>query len=339
MPDVEELDARITSTLNRIIHNSQFKKRISLEEQKAQKQDRFTTWSTSTSGWLEPTIPSRNIPNLFTIDFRNDDIQEIWFEMGRNSIINDANPIWWHLEELLQIKKTSLRNSRPCWNCLIWRFIRKNWIWLSHIKDNGEQRYRTESSNSEFLRVVMEILKGTSWSRIRGQNSVDKRFWELVGSGKPTDNVLKETIAISVTTLKSVQKWHTRILLRVLSCWQYERKTSITRSLRGMSPSGRISRRSCKEFLKGTWPNSFCEKWHPPECLFYKFESGCRIWESACIHICWRRMSITIKQDDQSTILTKQIHDNWDAYSRIWSPRILHRFYGRAQTCRNRSNV
>ena len=25
--------------------------------------------------------------------------------------------------------------------------------------------------------------------------------------------------------------------------------------------------------------NSFCERWHPPECLFYKFESGCRFGE------------------------------------------------------------
>ena len=41
MPNFEVLDARIASALNKIIHNSQFKKRISLEEQKAQKEDRF----------------------------------------------------------------------------------------------------------------------------------------------------------------------------------------------------------------------------------------------------------------------------------------------------------
>ena len=41
MPDFEVLDARIASALNRIIHNSHFKRRISLEEQKAQKEDRF----------------------------------------------------------------------------------------------------------------------------------------------------------------------------------------------------------------------------------------------------------------------------------------------------------
>ena len=35
MPNFEVLDARIASALNRIIHNSSFKRRISLEEQKA----------------------------------------------------------------------------------------------------------------------------------------------------------------------------------------------------------------------------------------------------------------------------------------------------------------
>ena len=40
MPKFEVLDARIASALNKIIHNSHFKRRIGLEEQKAQKQDR-----------------------------------------------------------------------------------------------------------------------------------------------------------------------------------------------------------------------------------------------------------------------------------------------------------
>ena len=30
---------------------------------------------------------------------------------------------------------------------------------------------------------------------------------------------------------------------------------------------------------KGTCTTPFCEKWHPPECLFYKSESGCRFGE------------------------------------------------------------
>ena len=48
---------------------------------------------------------------------------------------------------------------------------------------------------------------------------------------------------------------------------------------KGKSPSGRMFRLPCKDHLKGTCTNSFCEKWHPPECLFYKSENGCRFGE------------------------------------------------------------
>ena len=60
---------------------------------------------------------------------------------------------------------------------------------------------------------------------------------------------------------------------------QSERNASRTRSPRGKSPSGRMSRWPCKDYLKGTCTNPFCEKWHPPECLFYKTKSGCRFRE------------------------------------------------------------
>ena len=60
---------------------------------------------------------------------------------------------------------------------------------------------------------------------------------------------------------------------------QSERKPSRTRSPRGKSPRGRMSRWPCKDHLRGTCNNSFCEKWHPPECLFYQTKSGCRFGE------------------------------------------------------------
>ena len=37
MPDFEVLDAKIASALNRIIHSSHLKRKVNLEEQKAQK--------------------------------------------------------------------------------------------------------------------------------------------------------------------------------------------------------------------------------------------------------------------------------------------------------------
>ena len=41
LPNFEVLDARIASSLNKIIHNSQFRRRISLEEQKAPERGPF----------------------------------------------------------------------------------------------------------------------------------------------------------------------------------------------------------------------------------------------------------------------------------------------------------
>ena len=64
------------------------------------------------------------------------------------------------------------------------------------------------------------------------------------------------------------------------STQQSVRNASRTRSPGGRSPSGRMSRLLCKDYLKGTCTTPFCEKWHPPECLFYKSKSGCRFGET-----------------------------------------------------------
>ena len=46
-----------------------------------------------------------------------------------------------------------------------------------------------------------------------------------------------------------------------------------------------MSRWPCKDYFKRTCTNSFCGKWHPPECLFHKSENGCRFGEKcACVH-------------------------------------------------------
>ena len=40
-----------------------------------------------------------------------------------------------------------------------------------------------------------------------------------------------------------------------------------------------MARLPCKDYLKGICTIPFCEKWHPPECMFYKSEKGCRFGE------------------------------------------------------------
>ena len=80
MPNFEVFDARIASALNKFIHNSNFKRKISLEEQKAQKEDRFLRGRQIAYLIYEQfrvTDDSvENYTDLFTILLRNDDIQE-----------------------------------------------------------------------------------------------------------------------------------------------------------------------------------------------------------------------------------------------------------------------
>ena len=54
------------------------------------------------------------------------------------------------------------------------------------------------------------------------------------------------------------------------------RSVSRKRSIKGKSNPGIILRQPCRYYLKGTCTRSPCEYWHPPECQFYKNESGCK---------------------------------------------------------------
>ena len=82
MPNFEVLDARIASALNRIIYNSHFKRKVNLEEQKAQKEDSFLRGRQIAYliyEYFRVTGANDSVENyadLFTIAFRNDDVLE-----------------------------------------------------------------------------------------------------------------------------------------------------------------------------------------------------------------------------------------------------------------------
>ena len=85
------LDARIASALNKIIQNSYFRKKVSLEEQKAQKEDRFLRGRQiaymiyddfGVTGVHDTVL---DYADLFTITLRHDDVQE--FDTGWDEIL------------------------------------------------------------------------------------------------------------------------------------------------------------------------------------------------------------------------------------------------------------
>ena len=134
---------------------------------------------------------------------------------------------------------------------------------------------------------------------------------------------------------------------------QGERNGSRTRSPRGRSPSGRMSRLPCKDYLKGTCTNSLCEKWHPPECLFYESENGCRFGEKCSYahrQVDEQASKRYKKNGDKSAVAVLKEHESHGRTERpvvcnssntrqLGCGRSLHRFHGRAQTYGKQSDV
>ena len=121
-PDFELLDARIASALNKIIQNTRFKKKVSLEEMKAHK-DRFPRGRQIAYLIYEYSRVTRandfveNYADLLTVVLRNDDIQEFdtkWDEilLSMTQIPSDdiLETEWQQVDE--QPSKRSKKNER-----------------------------------------------------------------------------------------------------------------------------------------------------------------------------------------------------------------------------------
>ena len=281
-PDFEWFDARIASALNKIIQNTRFKKKVSLEEQKAPRrtvsfvEDRSLTWSTSTSGSLEPTILWKIMPTYLPL-FCEMMISGIRFEMGRNSVINDANPIWWPLGRIVLIKNTR-----------VWETQDRMEI---HQKKAGPDYHRLKTMVKRSIEQNLRMkkfearngnFKQAPRSRIKGWNSVNKEVWDIVGNGKLTGSVQKETIAVSDTIKISVQNRHSRTLLHDLlrsRLWKMHREPEV---IEAEAQVGEWLDCRARITSKELAPLHSVKKWHPPECLFYKLENGCRFGWGKC---------------------------------------------------------
>ena len=227
MPNFEVLDARIASVLNKIIHNSQFKRRISLEEHKAQKEDRFIRGRqiayliydqfrvTGANDSVE------NYADLFAISLRSDDIQE--FDSKWDGILLSMTQI--PSDDILEgLYKSRIRESEK----------RKTVLELYdleiHQKKLGPDYHRLKtmvkrSIEQDIRNDNFGARNGNYEKKRRGQESGNKtactkNSWRLLAM----DSVLKETIAVSATISISVEKSHSQIHLRILSCSRMSEK-------------------------------------------------------------------------------------------------------------------
>ena len=228
---------------------------------------RLPAWSTNNSRVTGIHDSVENYTDLFTISLRNDDIQE--FDSELDGIL---------------LSKTKIPHD-----------------------DILEGLYKLRMQESNKLKTILEVYDLETHQKKLGPDYQDwKLWWREVSSkkfetrifGATSGNYERNAVVKNQGTKQRVQ--------RILEdCWQWEtngqcvkgdkcsfrhdinkrgkitqeRKASRTRSPRGKSPSGGMSRWLCKDYLKGTCNTSFCEKWHPPEYLFYKTKSGCRFKE------------------------------------------------------------
>ena len=241
------------------IHHSHFKRRISLEEQKAQKQDRFFRGRQIAYLIYDyfRVIGSHdsveNYADLFTVSLRNDDIQE--FDSKWDGILLSMTKIP-HDDILEGLYKLRIRESDKLKTVLQLYDLETYQKKLEpdyHRLKTMVKRSMEQEIRKKILGTEMEILRRTPWSRIREQHSVYKEFLEIVGNGKPTDSVWKETIAVSATIRISVEKLHHQISLRILSCSRVSENHREPEVPWGRSPSGRTFRWPCKDYVRGTW--------------------------------------------------------------------------------------
>ena len=112
------------------------KKTVSFEE------NRLLTWSTITSGSLGPMILSRIIQSFLQLFFKWL-FSEVRYKMRWNSIINDENPIWWHLGTIVQIENTRVWKTQDRIGIVQpGDSSEESRTWLSQIENNGEKMYR-----------------------------------------------------------------------------------------------------------------------------------------------------------------------------------------------------
>ena len=282
MPNCEVLDARIASALNRIIHNSHFKRTISLEEQKAPKKDRFLRGRQVAYliyEYFRVNDSVENYADLFTVVLRNDDIQE--FDSKWDGILLSMTKIP-PCDILEGLYKLRIRESEKLKTVLelydleiLQNKAGPDYHRLKTIlKRSVEQDLRNknfEARNGNYERNAVFKNQG---AKQRGQRSLGYCWqWKANGQCSKGDNCSyrRDTNKRAKSTQPNPSPRSSK--------QQHVKNASRTRSPRGRSPSGKVARLPCKDYLKGICTNPFCEKWHPPECLFYKSEKGCRFGE------------------------------------------------------------
>ena len=203
------LDAKIASALNKIIQNSHFKKKVSLEEQKALKEDRFLRGrqiAFMIYDNFRVTGAHLDYTDLFSITLRNDNVQE--FDTRWNEILFSKTKI--PSDDILEsLYKLRIGESDQLKKKIgIVRHGKSSEdidAQSSKVEDGGEEKHRSETSIAKFRR---------QGAMVKGRRDLvaledDKEF---AGNGKQQDSAREKIVVVSDTTGKSVQNRHQKPL-------------------------------------------------------------------------------------------------------------------------------
>ena len=217
----------------------------------------------------------------------------------------------------------------------IWRFIRRRLDLTITDWRRCKKKYRAEFENEELWNQTWKF-----WNKRRGQESKGKTAWTKNGQCSKGDNCSfrhdKDKFANSTQPNPSPRS----------STQQNVKNASRTKSPGGRSPSGKMARLPCKDYLKGTCATPFCKNGILRSACATSPKMDINLWISALTRTA--RLTNSLANSLKGMVTKLQwlywrIHDNWVAYFKIcfkiWSRRSLQRFFGRAQTYWDGSNV
>ena len=274
-PNYEMLDAKIASALNQIIQNSHFKKKVSLEEQKAQKEDRFPRGRQIVLmiyHYLRvPCAHDTELDHgdLFFVALRDDNIQD--FDARWDEVLLSMSKI--PSKDILEsLYKLRIRESDQFKTVLALYDMEIHQM----VSDPNHQKLKTMVKKSKDQKLRLRNFDARH-GRIETGAVVSRKGLICVEGGKGICYQWKEKGQCSQGDRcsfrheaqdRAQKPGHIAVTLSEPTVSRGGRSVSSKSSIRGKSRHGSILRQKCRYYLDGTFRRTSCECWHPPECHF-----------------------------------------------------------------------
>ena len=237
-PNFKMLDARMASALNKIIQNSYFKKKVSPEEQKAQKEDRFLRGRQIAymivSGAHDTVL---DFSDLFSITLRNDNVQE--FDTRWDEI----------LLSMTKIPSDDILGS-------LYKLRKRESDQLKTVLELYDMEIHQKISRPDYQKLNTMVKRSTDHKlRLRNFDARNER----IGTGAVVTSRRRSSGVESLLSMESIRAVFERFPARRMRAkptpkttppseppTQRGRSASRKKKVRGCCPSGQFGRQPCK---------------------------------------------------------------------------------------------